>query len=42
LRWRRSAWTTKAPIVLRGMVLTHLSKNEKAIKELHEKDMEPN
>jgi len=28
--------------VLRGMGLTDLSKNEKAIKELHEKDMEPN
>jgi catechol 2,3-dioxygenase-like lactoylglutathione lyase family enzyme len=32
---------TKAPNVLRGMGLTHLSKNEKAIKELTEKDMAP-
>src|SRR5262245_45510032 len=33
---------TKAPNVLRGMGLTHLSKNEQAIKELAEKDMAPN
>ena len=33
---------TKAPNVLRGMGLTHLSKNEKAIKELTEKGMAPN
>src|SRR5262245_17321332 len=33
---------TKAPNVLRGMGLTHLSKNEQAIKELTEKDMAPN
>jgi lactoylglutathione lyase len=33
---------TKAPNVLRGMGLTHLSKNEKAIKELAEKGMAPN
>ena len=32
---------TKAPNVLRGMGLTHLSKNEKAIKELAEKGMAP-
>src|SRR5262245_40280838 len=32
---------TKAPNVLRGMGLTHLSKNEQAIKELAEKDMAP-
>jgi hypothetical protein len=30
---------TKAPNVLRGMGLTHLSKNEKAKKELAEKGM---
>src|SRR5882672_11694174 len=30
---------TKAPNVLRGMGLTHLAKNEKAKKELAEKDM---
>jgi lactoylglutathione lyase len=33
---------TKAPNVLRGMGLTHLSKNEQAIKELTAKDMAPN
>ena len=33
---------TKAPNVLRGMGLTHLTKNEKAIKELTEKGMAPN
>jgi lactoylglutathione lyase len=33
---------TKAPNVLRGMGLAHLSKNEKAIKELTEKRMAPN
>jgi lactoylglutathione lyase len=33
---------TKAPNVLRGMGLTHLAKNAKAIKELTEKDMTPN
>jgi lactoylglutathione lyase len=33
---------TKAPNVLRGMGLTHLSKNEEAIKELTEKGMAPN
>ena len=33
---------TKAPNVLRGMGLTHLSKNEKAIKELTDKGMAPN
>ena len=33
---------TKAPNVLRGMSLTHLSKNEEAIKELTAKDMAPN
>jgi lactoylglutathione lyase len=33
---------TKAPHVLRGMGLTHLSKNEKAIKELAGKGMAPN
>jgi len=32
----------KAPNVLRGMGLTHLSKNEKAIKELAGKGMAPN
>jgi lactoylglutathione lyase len=32
---------TKAPNVLRGMGLTHLSKNVKAIKELSEKGMAP-
>jgi lactoylglutathione lyase len=32
---------TKAPNVLRGMGLTHLSKNEQAIKELTEKGMAP-
>ena len=32
---------TKAPNVLRGMGLTHLSKNEKAIKELTDKGMAP-
>jgi len=32
---------TKAPNVLRGMGLTHLSKNETAIKELTEKGMAP-
>src|SRR5262245_17148044 len=32
---------TKAPNVLRGMGLTHLSKNEKAIKELTAKGMAP-
>jgi lactoylglutathione lyase len=33
---------TKAPNVLRGMGLAHLSKNEEAIKELTEKGMAPN
>jgi lactoylglutathione lyase len=33
---------TKAPNVLRGMGLAHLSKNEKAIKELRDKGMAPN
>ena len=33
---------TKAPNVLRGMGLTHLTKNAKAIKELTEKGMAPN
>src|SRR5216110_2974350 len=33
---------TKAPNVLRGMGLAHLSKNEKAIKELKDKGMAPN
>ena len=33
---------TKAPNVLRGMELTHLSKNEKAIQELTDKGMAPN
>jgi predicted enzyme related to lactoylglutathione lyase len=33
---------TKAPNVLRGMGLTHLAKNAKAIKELTEKGMAPN
>ena len=32
---------TKAPNVLRGMGLAHLSKSEKAIKELTDKDMAP-
>jgi predicted enzyme related to lactoylglutathione lyase len=32
---------TKAPEVLRGMGLTHLKKNEQAIKELKEKGMAP-
>jgi len=32
---------TKAPNVLRGMGLTHLSKNEQAVKELTEKGMAP-
>lgn len=32
---------TKAPNVLRGMRLAHLAKNEKALKELEEKDMAP-
>jgi lactoylglutathione lyase len=32
---------TKAPNVLRGMGLTHLSKNEEAVKELTEKGMAP-
>jgi lactoylglutathione lyase len=32
---------TKAPNVLRGMGLAHLSKNEKAIKELVDKGMQP-
>ena len=32
---------TKAPNVLRGMGLTHLSKNKKAIKELTDKGMAP-
>jgi lactoylglutathione lyase len=32
---------TKAPNVLRGMGLVHLSKNEKAIKELADKGMTP-
>jgi len=33
---------TKAPNVLRGMGLTHLSKNDKASKELADKGMTPN
>lgn len=33
---------TKAPNVLRGMGLAHLSKNETAIKELRDKGMAPN
>jgi len=33
---------TKAPNVLRGMGLTHLSKNKEAIKQLTAKDMAPN
>ena len=33
---------TKAPNVLRGMGLAHLSKNEKATKELADKGMAPN
>src|SRR5919108_4574701 len=33
---------TKAPNVLRGMGLAHLSKNEKALKELTAKGMAPN
>src|SRR4030042_5779337 len=33
---------TKAPNVLRGLGLTHLSKNKQAIKELTVKDMAPN
>jgi hypothetical protein len=33
---------TKAPNVLNGMGLTHLSKTEEAIKELTAKDMAPN
>ena len=33
---------TKAPNVLRGMGLTHLAKNESAIKELTDKGMAPN
>jgi catechol 2,3-dioxygenase-like lactoylglutathione lyase family enzyme len=33
---------TKAPHVLRGMGLAHLSKNEQAIKELARKGMAPN
>ena len=32
---------TKAPHVLRGMGLSHVSKNEKAIKELADKGMAP-
>ena len=32
---------SKAPNVLRGMGLSHLSKNKKAIKELAEKGMAP-
>jgi hypothetical protein len=32
---------SKAPNVLRGMGLTHLSKNAQAIKELSEKGMAP-
>jgi lactoylglutathione lyase len=32
---------SKAPNVLRGMALTHLSKNAKAIKELADKGMAP-
>jgi hypothetical protein len=32
---------TKAPNVLRGMGLTHLSKNKQAIQELTEKGMAP-
>lgn len=32
---------SKAPGVLRGMGLTHLAKNERALKELAEKGMEP-
>jgi lactoylglutathione lyase len=33
---------SKAPNVLRGMGLTHLAKNERAIKELVDKGMAPN
>jgi predicted enzyme related to lactoylglutathione lyase len=33
---------TKAPNVLRGMGLTHLSKNETAVQQLTEKGMAPN
>jgi lactoylglutathione lyase len=33
---------SKAPNVLRGMGLTHLSKNAKAVKELADKGMAPN
>ncbi|MGH6865428.1 MAG: VOC family protein [Methyloceanibacter sp.] len=33
---------TKAPSVLRGMGLTHLSKNTQAVKELAKKGMAPN
>src|SRR6185295_15286672 len=33
---------TKAPNVLRGMGLTHLSKNETAVQELNDKGMAPN
>jgi lactoylglutathione lyase len=33
---------TKAPNVLRGMGLTHLSKNKRAIKDLTDKGMAPN
>jgi hypothetical protein len=33
---------TKAPNVLRGMGLSHLSKNETAIQELTEKGLAPN
>jgi len=33
---------SKAPNVLRGMGLTHLSKNEQAVEELTEKGMAPN
>jgi lactoylglutathione lyase len=33
---------SKAPNVLRGMGLTHLAKNERAIKELFDKGMAPN
>ena len=40
--YEKNVQFTKAPNVLRGMGLTHLSKNVKAIKELAEKGMTPN
>jgi hypothetical protein len=39
--WDDNVQFTKAPNVLRGMGLTHLAKNETAIKELTEKGMAP-